>query len=441
MSSLTAQFELDECVSWIVAHRFSHVAVQLPNDLLHRSADIVHHLETNVVPHLVRFFVIVSNCCSADYISPQHLGSGRIHALIRFGRACLSQPTPTIKTIPTLFVFTRLDARDSAHTYIQSVLGSGQTDEQDQTTGLQTATFVNSLVLCDTQFSSSVYEICKQNSSIEVARLEIVDHSDWSFTSSSGQLIKRDSHDTLQQGQGVLSATKLGDYRSSKPPSEFDSVVFVGDRIPLHYRVLCTPPVWHLNPSTQICSRVQSAKELRKRVALVEKSKKAKRVGVVMTHLYPDVDLVMEKVNTFARNKRFRRKFTLISLVQTTDECKLGNFGILDALVVANNCFCSNLIDEIRLHLPLISLVEFEIACDLPTEYGGVVWNAEVGHSGSGEDEEDKEEDLSCKQLTELNLNRQSWYGLQVNAGQDPIGELKQGLSGIASGYQTEPKS
>ena len=89
-----------------------------------------------------------------------------------------------------------------------------------------------------------------------------------------------------------------------------------------------------------------------------------------------------------------------------------------------------------KCHVPLISLTELEIALGVQMEYGGILWNQD----------EDTHEDLTPSSppvqssLMEYRDNMKgTWYGLQVDAGEQPASILKEGTSGLPRGYESEP--
>jgi diphthamide synthase subunit DPH2 len=184
-------------------------------------------------------------------------------------------------------------------------------------------------------------------------------------------------------------------------------------------------------------------RELMKRLALVEKTKQAKTIGIIFTNVLPQVDVVLERIKSLIKSKK--KEFILISLIQAVDNTKFGNFGEVDVFVLCTACNCGSFIMTTKAHVPLINLTELEIALGVRTTYGGLQWNED-----QDEEEEDMEETENkdstgsikdeMKSLMEYKSNmRNHWFGLEVNAGETPVGNIKHGATGVASGYNNEP--
>jgi len=173
------------------------------------------------------------------------------------------------------------------------------------------------------------------------------------------------------------------------------------------------------------------------RVALIEKfkQKSCRLVGLVFTNPLPKVNELCSQSKTFA--KKLKKKIYFISLVQTIDEYKLGNFADLNAFVVVNSCFCSSALNSIDFCLPVLNWEELEIAAGVKRYYGGVLWNESPDIQLSDSDE--SEENQLCNQLIETKVfETNKWFGLEVNAGSNEPSIIKSGQKGIASGYENE---
>jgi len=111
------------------------------------------------------------------------------------------------------------------------------------------------------------------------------------------------------------------------------------------------------------------------------------------------VNELCSQSKTFA--KKLKKKIYFISLVQTIDEYKLGNFADLNAL-------CRQLLFLFfssqfnRFCLPVLNWEELEIAAGVKRYYGGVLWNESPDIQLSDSDE--SEENQLCNQLIETKV-------------------------------------
>lgn len=452
-------FDLDEAVNWIEKNSFKCVALELPDYLLRYSVDLVKYLNLKLntrgqcsstvsstqdsLSSSVEFYAVVLNCCSVDYVSPRHL-NGQIDALIRFGKCCLASLPKGIVEYPVLFMFENRYLDDRSNDFMLNYLTNTFIPE-DSLLIVDTNCLIPTLRLIEQlSLNVSIGKFIKfTNKWTFVERLKdyFVDLTDESSGHSSNHTINS-ADESANLTDEVKRKSKSDQFRFynyllDKELIKFKRLYFVGDRVPNSLKILSLLEVVHLNPVGQTADQIQTNKELMKRCSLIEKVKKLGKFGVVFSHAYPDVNPFIEQIKKLAKRKK--KQVNFITLVQTTDEFKLGNFPALESLILVNNCYCSHLIDTIRLHVPLLNYDEFRISCGLKLEYGQVKWNEDLD-----EDEEDVNDEAVSNQLVlddrntalvESYLKADRWFGLQVNAGKDEIGHLKQGLKGIAMGY------
>ncbi|RWS14276.1 Protein FAM173B-like protein [Dinothrombium tinctorium] len=376
--------------------------------LLKFASSVVKYFESNT-DHKNEYYVVYSDTCSVDHLSPLHLGENKINAIIRFGNACLSSTPETISEFPVLFVFDFVfDNNDYefAKEYLMNVQNLS-----------------NTLILYETSQVNLVVRLLSECilKSENVAKLN-VNVSTWSFTESGKKLVCSPNGKFFEFGQFLVE----------KELKSFSNLIFIGSFVNGFYRINnCFQEIILLNPSEKITTTIHSRRESCKRVALIEKlkSSKCKRIGVIYTNSYPNVNKLMKYIESLAKKKQ--KQIFFISLVQSTDECKLGNFGDLHAFVVVSDCYCSHLIDNIKLHVPVVNLTEFEIACGISRNYAGVQWESD---SSDVENEDENE-----KQLVEVaTVSKNFWYGLQINPEINEPSMIKEGQRGIACAYEEE---
>lgn len=419
-------FNLDKAIKWIEDHSFKCVALELPNYLLKRSVDLTKFLNSRLKS--TEFYTIVLNCCSVDYVSPRHL-NGQIDSIIRFGRCCLSSLPKGIVEYPVLFMF-----ENHFHS----------TDNSDRSTADFIINELNnlnkSLLIIDTNYLIPTLDLIKNESKTNETSKSVSFAKYIKFT-EKWTIVDKASECFIDHDSNLEN--RFYNYVLDRKLDEYKKIYFIGDRIPNSIKILSLLEVFHLNPTDRTSNRIQTNRELMKRCSLIEKVKKLNKFGVVFSHSYPHVSPFIEEIKKLCRKKR--KQINFITLVQTTDEFKLGNFSALESLVLISACYCSNLIDTISLHVPLINYTEFKISCGLKEEYGQVRWNEEavIDEEESTEDNESSMQlllDDRNTALVENYLKEDRWFGLKVNAGQDEISELKQGLKGIAMEYNNDRK-
>lgn len=477
MHSVQRLFDLDEAVAWIKTNAFRCVALELPVYLLKYSVEISRYLNIHVNSQVntdtnsdvtpdqprTKFYTVVLNCCSVDYVSPRHL-AGLADAVVRFGRCCLTSLPKGIVEYPVLFMFENDFLEPQSSQFIADYLKNELKQDADSMANVDTPvtayTLANAdtLMIADTNCLAPLLKAAGESlRNVSLAKF-IKFTNKWTIpdrlkayfvdepldkpSQTVGKPIDEPSQ-TVDEPVGEPpqpTSTRFYNYLLDRDLSQFKRLLFVGDRIPNSLKVLSLLEVVHLNPTDRTATRIATGKELMKRCSLIERAKKLEKFGVVFSHSYPDVSPLIDEIKQLAARRK--KQINFITLVQTTDQFKLGNFPALESLVLVNSCYCSFLIDTISLHIPLISYAEFQIACGRRLEYGQVQWNEDfedVDEQDSAEDAEESNNQLLLDDrntaLVESYFKADRWFGLQVNAGQDEIGDLKQGMKGIAMGY------
>lgn len=256
-------------------------------------------------------------------------------------------------------------------------------------------------------------------SSFTIAKLNC-GRSDWEFTAFASSFIEA----------GFEQSSQLGHFLLPEKASSFTKTFYLGALKSIILKLNC-PSLTEIDISKQKMTAWCNDKELRKRVAQIEKLRhpSCQRIGIIVTNPLPDLDGYLSRSKQLAR--QMGKKSYVISMVQTMDEYKLGNFPEVEAFVILNSCFCSTVLESLDTHLPLLNWIEYEIACGVQHSYGCVDWKYDTPKQVEASDEQ--------RQLIEADiLKKDTWFGLVVDAGKQEPSKIKEGQSGIASQYTHE---
>lgn len=408
-------YEIDQCARWIVDNKFNNVALQVEKSFFKDVTRLKKSLQDACEPESVKFFVIISDSCSVDYISPLHLGLEAVDSIIRFGRTCLAPFESSLPTLPVLFIFGNHIELSESEFVVDAVCSKISEDD------------CGNLILFDTNYLSLVRNLKKELGRCEVGKLITYSH-DWHFSDH----IKNSIHDDINGQCGYL-----GHFKCEKQPEEYSKIFYIGSTRNLNLRLLGTI---FIDPNTRIISESSKARELTKRVSLIEKLRKKKSVsiGFIFTNSFPSLDEYLDKIHEIKLKKH---KIFKILLFHSTDACKLGNFSYLDAFVLINSCNCTSLLDSLELHIPILTYSEYLILCGIKTSYGGVIWNQEPVMDEENNSDEDELVSGPENQLIEnQSIEKPSWFGLEVNPAFQPGFSITEGQRGTASHYFHEPR-
>ena len=282
-------------------------------------------------------------------------------------------------------------------------------------------------------FVSKLYQKYQQQNDKITFGKYLVQCSKWHFTSQSNNLII--------DSESAEEFHKLGPFAVEHDLLNFDLVVHLGISNFLNLR-LSFDEILEIDTNTMKGCLISRNKELRKRISKIEKFKnnENEKVGIIFTNPLPDVDEYFSQAKQLA--KRCGKKVYFISIVQTLDMFKLGNFTQdLHSFVIVNSCYCSSVLESLDFFAPILSWTEFQIACLVQINYGGVIWNEDVDQEYFDDLEKNDSESKNVnQQIIEANIFQKnaSWYGLEVDAGKKEASVIKQGQRGIASGYDNE---
>lgn len=464
MDNIHDIFQLDECLDWIIENKFRRIVVQLKKEDLKRSADISTYLQDKFLrrnPYQedaidkkdeeLDVYVTQANTCCVDLLVTQHISN--LDAIIHLGKVCLSKPQ--LKNIqqvakPVLFDFTHPRVskdlfQKNLNTIFQEIDSLTKSDAN-----------CKMCVLYDTDMIDYVRELQVKldeahltRDSVEIAKLRCPD-SNWQTTKNNRSFFITGSN--VEIFHNFVLARNSNDYNCA---------IYIGDRLSTAI-ILSGPSKLIKFTCKDSVSReeVNVSKVLNKRMALVGRLKDQDelKIGVIITNPLPNMDEIAPRLRSYSE----KRKHTLyfITMVQTIDECKIGNFDLCDAFIVVNACTCSTILESLVFNRPIISEIEFKLACGLEAEYGRVLWPGSSDHlSIDDEINKRKVSDVSLalvhtrnellERCSQARLNK--WSGLEYKAsvGDSSSGDgtnntkenltVEEGLTGIASSYMSEP--
>lgn len=409
---IAAEYGIEECVHWISSNGFTCVALQLEKDRLKDSAKIKSALiKATSNSNRVNYLFIVSDSCSVDHIAPLQMGNQKVDAIIRFGRTCLAPFEFNLANLPVFFAFGCL-ADDDQLNFVKSEINNHLIPKE-------------TLVLYSTEYSALAKKLADDSSVFEVGKL--INYSyDWHFSKKITHLI----HNDINGRCGYL-----GHFWTSKAIEEYKVVLYIGKNLHLSLRLVGATLI---DPIKKRVTSTNSSRELSKRISSIEslRSKKKLNLGLLFTNSFPLIDDFLDQIEKI---KKKNQNIYKIMLLHSTDECKLGNFGIIDAFVVINACNCSSLLDSLHLHLPILTFFEYQILCGLKCSYGKVIWNENYIEEGVSDDEELAVNTHNQLVLSE-SVNKPFWYGLEVNSSFEPISIIQEGQKGLPTSYNDEPK-
>ena len=452
MDIIRHNFQLDDCLDWITANNFKRVVLQLKREALKHSVSITKYLKETYKARTneqgLDLYVTQANTCCIDLMITQHVTN--VEAIIHFGKVCLSKPEiqNSPSEIPILFVFGTVQPESVT---FQETLHR-LTNEIESTCKSEPNCMI--VILYDTDlidYADQVEQALRHpnlTDKIEVANLYCPSPS-WSTTrSNQHRFIKDSNHNTDRI---------FGQYLLNKSIDRYNCAIYLGDRLSIQLTLQCPSKLFKVDLNNFQFERVSVRRVLNKRMALVGRLKDEEelKIGVIITNPLPDISKVMETLEFYSKARKHTLYF--ISMIQTIDECKIGNFDSSDAFIVINSCSCSTILESLVFNRPILNDLEFKLACGFEAEYGRVLWPGSSSHLT--EDDminKRKVSDVSLALIHTRNelLERCSlarankWSGLEYKAtvGNDDKGGgggeslvVEDGLSGIASSYASEP--
>ena len=274
--------------------------------------------------------------------------------------------------------------------------------------------------------------MCENNElkrNVSLAKLNVISQK-WNFTKSVMNAINSD----ICHSNG--NSLTFGPFLLSHEIQNYDLVVYLGQCLSLDIILNCND-LLEIDFKNKQKRLISSAKELRKRVAKIDKFKNnCDLIGIIFTNPIQNVDQLCAKSKQLA--KKMKKKSYLISLVQAMDEYKLGNFSQLNGFVVVNSCSCSTVLNSLNYCYPILNWIEFEIASGLKRNYGNVEWNNDFEEESNSDSEELKLNRNSSQLIETKIFDQNKWFGLEVDPGGKEASIIKTGQKGIPSFYENE---
>ncbi|KAF8564002.1 hypothetical protein P879_07387 [Paragonimus westermani] len=508
-NNVSTVFCVDETVRWIKNNGFNQIGLQFPDELLCVAAVICKQ----ICEASRKFCFILGDSsfagCCVDEVAGQRF---QIDALVHYGRACLSKITGRL---PVLYIFgqrhisTEIDSL--SFTDAVQLLYNNCISESGGTQAL--------LITYDFCFQNAAYVLYKQLESYcrRASTLDCVFPIFWSepaltspAASASSSPLQGALPPKLFARCGRTFHLMASDVSMPKPPW---SLVHVGGTITAEsegfmpfYRVLVSlpevthPGSFYLNvDSGELTSSETTVRTLLKRRSyLIEKSKDAQRVGILIGTLS-----VCEYQHIIERIKRLLRRagrFYITLAVGRLNPAKLANLPELDLLVLIA-CPEASLFDSREMLIPVVT--PFELECALSSvsacvdsfesvENSQRLWTGEKfwvdfrdllpggpeycpeemivpdrlpgldapgdvslvtgrvrmcklstddalneDHSDNGAVMVRGEWAVADKDVSQATFTR-TWYGLDPQLGQTPVAQLREGLHGVPTHYTTE---
>lgn len=451
MDSLPLErLQLASCVKWIQENHFKRVVIQLKKELLVHSFHISNYIKAQCSAgnQLVDIYITQSNTCSVDLLVTQHVSN--LDAIIYFGNVCLTQPEIccTTSTVPILFVFGSEKLESSFDSKLNSILGAVRELLQSQSNLKLCIFYDTSLIDYAIELETKLGQLELNSSVIDVVDLYCPNPS-WSTTlehqGKVRKLIESNAH-------------RHGHYLLKNPIEFYNCSVLLGTRPSLKLILDGPPKVLRIDCyDSTTPQEISVTRLLNRRMALVNRVKDEEdlKIGVIITNPLPDFAESSKRLKYYASLRKHTLYF--ISMIQTIDECKIGNFDLCDAFIVINSCTCSTILETLVFNRPILTDYEFKLACGIETEYGRVLW---PGSSSTLTDDDKinkrKVSDVSLalvhtrnellERCSQARLNR--WSGMDFkapNVGSDGLTEtmdslvIEKGLEGVASSYLSEP--
>uniref|UniRef100_A0A6G1SL82 Diphthamide biosynthesis protein 2 n=1 Tax=Aceria tosichella TaxID=561515 RepID=A0A6G1SL82_9ACAR len=447
-------YQLDKCLDWIIKNNYTRVVLQFNSEDLKDTSKVVSYLEeaykaprnqkeiSNTTKSL-DLYVTQANTCCVDLIVTQHVSN--VDAIIHFGQVCLSKPhlAHQEQDNPVLFVLTHSRQESTIFNsnlekiinHIESLAGANS--------HRPICLLYDAHLVDYAQAINDLLHDKKLDDCVEIAKL-IIPTPNWSTT----------AHQSLTTEQ---PDNPIGQHSLSKSIDCYKSAICLSAKPAINLILQLPSNVWKIDCYTDaVIEKLDVSRILNKRIALVNRLRDDEelRFGVIITNPLPNISELVTRLGNYAKARKHILYF--VSMIQTIDECKIGNFDLCDAFVVVNSCTCSTILESLYFNRPIITELEFKLACGFEAVYGRVLWPSSDSHLS----EQDlinkrKVSDVSLALIHSRNelLERCSsartnlWSGLDYkkedNVDECSVGvedlAIEEGLHGIASTYRSEP--
>lgn len=443
---IEATYDISKTSEWIKNNKFEKVALQFPDDLLQDSYVVCERL-AQLTGKLIYVSVdtTYSNCC-VDEISARHVGAD---AIVHYGHSCLSPCTSTV-----LFVHPK------ASLSIDNVMTSILPLTADET---KTVVFYHTSY---DNIQSNLQEAFRKHPSILIARLR----SD--LKPSNFSIFGREIVDSNLEIQDV---NILDDCQ----------IVYIGedDQTAFNLAVTSKSKNLHiLNTKDYTIKNYSQTVWLKRRRYVIEKCKDAENIGILVCTLsIANFTSIIQRLKDLIK---MSGKKSYVLTLGKPNIAKLANVYEIDVFVLIacpeNDLYlCRDFLQPIAYPYELelaLNISRNQYSGDLVTDFnnlleGGKNYSEVIGNAdcpdvslitGKARNIASKEElkglivntsEDSSKSLLKREdwavaeidiggaLSGRSWRGLEQKLGETPVEKAQMGRSGIASGYQEEPKS
>lgn len=447
--TVAVNFEIERCVKWISHHNFSKVALQFPDCLLKKAAQVALELAARTEK---QFFVLADTSygsCCVDEIAAEHVSADSI---IHFGHSCLS----LTQRLPVLYIF-----------------GEGSIDVPDTVTAFKkifpdvTSHIIIYYEVFYCYAVGQIIENLKEYEHLVVSEL-IIPHEECKTTLNDNQV-----KITKCQRCFIIPKTKeLKEY----------SIFYIGCHSRTFTNVMLSLSkckFYLYNPVKKIVQddTFNINHFLRKRFYYIEKTRDANRIGILVGTLGVSNYVCTIKQLREAISAAGKKSYVIV--VGKCNVAKLANFAEIEVFVNVA-CFESSIVDCSGFYQPIITPYELEIALNirewsddyvtdfaelLPdgakyTSLNNMKCEADVslitGKTRSiglnSVSEERTSEASALVQRDEMAistihhqaagefLSQRHWKGLEQHLGETPVSDIQQGKKGIACEYQDEGK-
>ncbi|KAH9489805.1 Diphthamide biosynthesis protein 2 [Bulinus truncatus] len=460
---LVEVYEIEKCSSWANLNNFTNIALQFPDEILIDAPVVAELLKERLKDSTVFILGDTSyGSCCVDEISGQHYGAS---CIIHYGHACLSLTSklPVLYVLPKLFI----DIDECVSQVKQTC----------------TDLDMKAVIVCDCGYQHAIGKIClllKQNYRNLICSSLLECHQINSEMSVEDKATAT-SNVTMIEKCGRRIELPSGDCLSDY------SFVFIGkNQSPT---LMCMMMTFNLSKfytydSHENLFRLEqfhANKALMKRYYLIEKTKDANIVGIVVGTLV--VSRYKEMIDHLKNLLKKVGKKSYTFVVGKLNPAKLANFAEVEVFVLVS-CPESILFDQSDFYQPIISPLELEMACNQARQWTGdysLDFNELLPGSAMYIESPDnkhtnsefvdvslinnrvrtlgmkdvtslceatvKDVDLSNTNMTVSTgvrnagefLAARSWKGLEQKLGETPVNKAIEGQHGIAASYDNEP--
>ncbi|CAF1482709.1 unnamed protein product [Adineta steineri] len=430
------KFEIESCVKWIESNNFNIVALQIPDEDLDKVQNLIDTLTSSVHIENIEFFLVGDGCspCCNDLLNTQY---SQAQGLIHFGHSCLASSSfdDNQQTISVFYVFYQQSLPEDASIFLSTNSDS------------------------DKSYCLVFYDPCYRDA---------IEQYSTTATTSSRLIFSKIN---LQNPVDSSSFSLYG--RSTQLPVPLDpsnySIIFIShSKASLHNFALY---FYAYDFRSFPTNTISSSKLLSKRMYAIECARNGSSYGLLISsnsllNLPSTIHTLLDRIkHLFDKNNRQHYTF----LMNTLSITKMNNFERnIDTYVLCSSCSETLWLspEHRQFNIPLISLADIVQAFEQTDENLAITYSFDLRQILSTMKNIDENElinstednhALVLKNPNSLLLQQRDgmnrglndgrmWWGLQItdtNTNTDekeinPIAELKEGRTGIASGYTHE---